>query len=68
MKKRTICTTMIVSNGIIVGGCGAFPNFIIDAVQESAKESIEQLVDEVVDDLLDPANLPQLFDNEQSGN
>ena len=38
---------------LLIGGCGAVPEFIVDAAWASAKETIEQSVHDKVGDLLD---------------
>ena len=38
---------------LLIGGCGAIPEFIVDAAWASAKETIEQSVADKVGDLLD---------------
>ena len=38
---------------LLIGGCGAIPEFIVDAAWASAKETIEQSVHDKVGDLLD---------------
>lgn len=41
---------------LLVGGCGAIPEFIVDAAWTSAKETIEQTVHDKVGALLDFGN------------
>ncbi len=41
---------------LLIGGCGAIPEFIVDAAWASAKETIEQSVHDKVADLLDFEN------------
>ena len=49
---------------LLVGGCGAIPDFVVDAARSSAKETIEQSVHDTVADLLDFGNLLLPFGGE----
>ena len=42
---------------LLVGGCGAIPEFMVDAARASAKEAIEQSVHDLVGESLDFDNL-----------
>ena len=49
---------------LLVGGCGAVPDFVVDAARSSAKETIEQSVHDKVADLLDFGNVLLPFGGE----
>jgi hypothetical protein len=56
--KRIGLLSMTVCIIVVATGCGAMPDVLIEAAQQSAKEAVEESVDELVDEftgeLLDP--------------
>lgn len=53
MQVKTAGWKWVSCSVLLVGGCGAIPEFIVDAAWASAKETIEQTVHDKVGDLLD---------------
>ncbi len=53
MQVKTAGWKWVSCSVLLVGGCGAIPEFIVDAARSSAKETIEQSVHDKVGDLLD---------------
>lgn len=64
MQVKTFGRKWVSCSVLLVGGCGAIPEFIVDAARSSAKETIEQSVHDKVGDLLDFDNLLLLFGGE----
>lgn len=56
MQERIPGWKWVSCSVLLVGGCGAIPEFIVDAAWSSAKETIEQSVHDRVADLLDFEN------------
>jgi hypothetical protein len=60
---------------LLVGGCGAVPDLIVDEVRSSAKEAFQEAVGEMVDEaigevfgeFLDVEDLPMPFETEGEG-
>ncbi len=56
---------------LVAGGCGAIPEFLVDAGREAAKEAIEeavgQVVNGVVNDLWDSNDLAHLLEADGEG-
>ena len=64
MQVKTFGRKWVSCSVLLVGGCGAIPEFIVDAAWSSAKETIEQSVHDKVGDLLDFDNLLLPFGGE----
>lgn len=56
---------------LVAGGCGAIPEFLVDAGREAAKEALEeavgQVVNGVVNDLWDSNDLAHLLEADGEG-
>ncbi len=60
---------------LVAGGCGAIPEFLVDAGREAAKEALEKSVEEavgqvvngVVNDLWDSNDLARLLEADGEG-
>lgn len=53
MKRLDCGKTWLACAALLSGGCGAFPNFIVDAARSSAKEALEEAVGDAVDGVID---------------
>lgn len=52
MKRIGLSMRWIACGALAVGGCGAFPDFLVDAGRDAAKEALEKSVEEAVEEIL----------------
>ena len=71
MNRRTLGKGCLVCCSLLVDGCGAIPELIMDAARSAAKEAVEEMIDGVVDqvtgELLDLENLSLPFTDGRDG-
>lgn len=75
MKRRGLNTIFLVGCAGAAGGCGAIPDFLVEAARTSAEEALRETVDGVIDTvfeeslsgLLDFSGLEPEFIPEEDG-
>ena len=71
MNRKGLGKRWLAGVVLVAGGCGAIPEFLVDAGREAAKEAIEeavgQVVNGVVNDLWDSNDLAHLLEADREG-